>query len=163
MIILDYILSFLISYFEGGMVWFDTTSIWSFCESFIKIWLVLAWYCLVWFGLVWLCLVSDNIHLNLLWKFHQYPTCFGCFREDLVLVWYGMVWFGMVRFGLAFYGFLWFLWIYCWFGMVWIGILCEKMKSSSEYFVSIYWSFRKNLHQQSYKSIFGINHKKWVS
>ena len=30
-------------------------------------------------------------------------------------------------------------------------ILCGKMKSSSEYFVSIYWSFRKNLHQQSYK------------
>ena len=35
--------------------------------------------------------------------------------------------------------------------------LCLKMKSSSEYFVNIYWSLRKNLHQQSYKSIFGIN------
>ena len=29
--------------------------------------------------------------------------------------------------------------------------LCGKMKSSSEYFVNIYWSFWKNLHQQSYK------------
>ena len=38
-----------------------------------------------------------------------------------------------------------------------IILLCGKMKSSSEYFVNIYWRFRKNLHQQSYKIIFGIN------
>merc|ERR1712035_232404 len=28
-------------------------------------------------------------------------TCFGCFREDLQLVQFGMVWFGMVWYGLV--------------------------------------------------------------
>ena len=54
-----------------GLVWFETTSIQSYYESFIKIQLVLAvlekiyswfslvrfglvWYGLVWYGLVWL-------------------------------------------------------------------------------------------------------------
>ena len=76
------------------MVWFDTTSIWSFCESFIKMTcfdcfredLVLVWYGLRHHpsDLFWLfkrrfnvALVRDNIHL----------TCFDYFREDLVLVW----------------------------------------------------------------------------
>ena len=27
-------------------------------------------------------------------------TCFGCFREDLVLVWFSLVWLSMVKFGL---------------------------------------------------------------
>jgi len=40
----------------------------------------------------------------------QLATCFGCFREDLVLVWFGLLWldlemikyqFGLVCFGLA--------------------------------------------------------------
>ena len=42
---------------------------------------------LVWFGSVW-----ENIHLKLMWKFHQDPTCFGCFREDLELVRFGLIW-----------------------------------------------------------------------
>ena len=41
-------------------------------------------------------LVGDNIHPKLLWKFHQNPTCFGSFKEDLQLVLFGKVWFGMV-------------------------------------------------------------------
>ena len=39
---------------------------------------------------VWFGSVRDNIHLKLLWKFHHNPTCFGCFREDLELVWSGL-------------------------------------------------------------------------
>ena len=56
-----------------SMVWFETISIYRFCESFIKISLVLAvlekiysWFSLVRFGMVW----------------------FG-------MVWYGMVWYGL--------------------------------------------------------------------
>ena len=49
-----------------------------------------------WSNLLWLSLVRDNIHLKLLWKFHKDPTCFDCFREDSVLVWFGMVLFGLV-------------------------------------------------------------------
>ena len=40
---------------------------------------------MVWFGMVWFGLVWDNIHPKLLWKFHQNPTCFDWFREDLKL------------------------------------------------------------------------------
>ena len=40
----------------------------------------------VWFGSVWFGLVWGNIHLKLLWNFHQDPTCFGCFRKDIQLV-----------------------------------------------------------------------------
>ena len=36
-------------------------------------------------GMVWFSYVWDNIHLKLVWKFHQDLTCFGCFREDLEL------------------------------------------------------------------------------
>ena len=76
-----------------GLVWFETTSIRSYYESFIKIQLVLAvlekiytWFSLVRFGLVWFGLVGDNMHPKLLWKFHQNPTCFDWFREDLKFV-----------------------------------------------------------------------------
>ena len=41
----------------------------------------------VWFGSVWFGLVWGNIHLKLLWKFHQDLTWFGGFREELELVW----------------------------------------------------------------------------
>ena len=44
----------------------------------------------VWFGLVW-----GDIHLKILWKFHQDLTSFGSFREDFE-VWIGMVWYGLV-------------------------------------------------------------------
>ena len=49
-----------------------------------------------WDGFDW-----NNIHLKVLWKFHQDLTCFGCFRDDLELVWYGLVW-------LIWYGLVWF-------------------------------------------------------
>ena len=68
-----------------GLVWF----IWRFCESFSKIWLVLATLELLWYGLVWFGLVWDTIHPKILWKCYQDPTCLGCFRESLELVWYG--------------------------------------------------------------------------
>jgi len=37
------------------------------------------------------CQVGANIHQKLLWKFHQDPTCFGWYRDDLELrvVWDG--------------------------------------------------------------------------
>ena len=53
-------------------------------DIFLRIWKV-------WYGLVW-----DHINLKLVWKFHQDPTCIGCFREDLELVYFGMVWYGLV-------------------------------------------------------------------
>ena len=31
--------------------------------------------------------------------FHQDLSFFGCFKEDLVLVWYGLVWRSIVRVG----------------------------------------------------------------
>ena len=31
------------------------------------------------------CQMGANIHQKLLWKFHQNPTCFGWFRDDLEL------------------------------------------------------------------------------
>ena len=51
--------------------------------------------------MVWLCMVWENIHLKLLWNFHEDLICFGCFREDIQLVWIGKVWYGMVWFGLV--------------------------------------------------------------
>ena len=82
-----------------GLVWFETTSIKSYYESFIKIQLVLAvlekiysWFSLVRFGLVWLGMVwfeTTSIWSYGLWKFHQNLTCFDWFREDLKL---GVVW-----------------------------------------------------------------------
>ena len=81
-----------------GLVWFETTPIQGYYESFIKIQRVLAvleknvsWFSLVRFGFVWFGLVWDNIHRKLLWKFHQNPTCFERFREDLKLGWGGVV------------------------------------------------------------------------
>ena len=80
-----------------SMVWFGSREHQS--EASVKVssrsilfWLFLEKIGIVWFGLVWLGSVWDNIHLKLLWKFHQDPTCFRCFREDLELVWIGMVW-----------------------------------------------------------------------
>ena len=32
------------------------------------------------------CQMGANIHQKLLWKFHQDPTCFGCFKEDFELL-----------------------------------------------------------------------------
>ena len=63
---------------------------------------------MIWYGLVWLSMVRIS--------FRQHPSeasvkvslrsdFFGCFREDSVLVWFGIVWYslvwlGMIRFGL---------------------------------------------------------------
>ena len=62
-----------------------------------------------------------NIQLKLLWKFHQDPTCFGCFREDLKLVLFGLVWYGMV-----------------WFGMVWLGLVWDNIHQK------LLWNFHQN-------------------
>ena len=81
--------------------------------------------------------LQGDLHkwLNALWKFHEDPTCFGCFREDLNLVWYGMVWYGLVwfettsiwRFCESFIKIRLVLavleMIYSWFGMVWYGLV----------------------------------------
>ena len=55
---------FLFGFVLFGMVWFEITSIQNYCESFIKIQLVLAvlekiysWFSLVCFGLVWFGMV----------------------------------------------------------------------------------------------------------
>ena len=79
---------------------FDDLALSYVCNKYMWLWQEFRnWFGPVWFGSSW-----DNIHLKLLWKFYQDLTSFGCFREDLVLVWYGMVWFGMVWFGLVCYG-----------------------------------------------------------
>ena len=56
-----------------GCVWFEKTSIWNFCEIFIKIWFVLAvlekiysWFGLVRFGMVWYGMVWSGLR--------QHPT-----------------------------------------------------------------------------------------
>ena len=48
------------------------------------------WYS--WWTWIW-CQMGANIHQKLLWKFHQDPTCFGWFRDDLELQvgWGGVV------------------------------------------------------------------------
>ena len=51
-----------------------------------------------WWTWSW-CQMRANIHQKLLWKFHQNLTCFGCFREDLALVLFGMVWFSLACYG----------------------------------------------------------------
>ena len=46
------------------------------------------WYS--WWTWIW-CQMGANIHQKLLWKFHQDPTCFDCFRVDFEL---GLGWGG---------------------------------------------------------------------
>ena len=91
---------------------------------------------MVWFGMVWFGLFWDN--------FHQDPTCFGCFKDDLQLVyqnptcfdWFredlklvqiDKVWFGMV-----------------WFGMVWDNIHLKLLKKFHPNLTSFDW-FREDL------------------
>jgi len=101
-------------------------------------------------GLVWLCMVWGNIHLKILWNFHQDLISFGCFRKDIQLVWIGKVWFGFVLFGMVWFGLIWdniqlkLLWNFhqdptcfgcfredlqlvlfgkVWFGMLWFGMV----------------------------------------
>ena len=119
--------------------------------------LFLVWYGKVWFGLVW-----NNNHPKLLWKFHQNPTCFDWFREDLELVkidkvWFGSVWYGLVWFETtsikSYYesfieiqlGFAFLKKIYSWFslvrfGLVWYGLFSfetTSIKSYCENFIKI--------------------------
>ena len=47
------------------------------------------WYS--WWTWIW-CQMGANIHQKLLWKFHQDPTCFDCFRVDFEL---GVGWGGV--------------------------------------------------------------------
>ena len=49
------------------------------------------WYS--WWTWIW-CQMGANIHQKLLWKFHQDPTCFGWFRDDLELWVVGWWWGG---------------------------------------------------------------------
>ena len=114
----------------------------------------MVWYGLVWS--IWYGLVWDNLHLNALWKFHEDLTCFGCFREDLKLVWFGLIWYGLV-----WYGLLWFettsIWRFCesfikirlvlavlddlqlvWYGMVWFGLVWDNIQ------LKLLWNFHQD-------------------
>ena len=78
------------------LVWFETISMWRFCESFIKIWFVLDGFredlVLVWFGMVRFGLrqhpseafVKFSSRSNLFWMFWR--------RFTVGLVWYSLVW-----------------------------------------------------------------------
>ena len=105
------------------MVWFETTSIWSYCENIIKIQLVLAvlekiynWFIFVRYGLVW-------FETTFIWSY--------C--ENFIKIWLVLTvleniysWFNFVRFGMV------------WYGLVWSGLVWDIIHPK------LLWLFHQN-------------------